>query len=187
VAARPPASYAGLFGGQKARQQKNPAQEATAMAITWKQLAIDPDGVDTMRLLKSWRWLIQGAMQPMVLTAMGDMFLQDMTGNVYWLNTIDGKLGQVATSQAEFKTMMENRENVDEWFLPNMVGELLAAGKTLGPQECYSFKKAPVLGGSFDVDNIEPCDVHVHFLTAGQIHQQQQGAAGQEPAAPTAE
>jgi hypothetical protein len=142
------------------------------MKLTWSQLAIDPASVDTVRLLKSWRWLIDGAIQPMIITAMGDMFLTDMNGVVYWLNTIDGKLGKVADTHPEFKEMRQEAENLDEWFMPGMVGELIAAGKTLGAGEVYSFKQPPVLGGSFDLENIDPCDVHVHFMMAGQLHEQ---------------
>jgi hypothetical protein len=42
----------------------------------------------------------------------------------------------------------------------------------LGKNEVYSFKKLPIIGGEYSVDNIEPTDISVHFTLTGMIHEQ---------------
>ena len=64
------------------------------------------------------------------------------------------------------------RDNANEWFVPNLVGDLLSSGKTLGPRQCFGFKIPPVLGGEIEPDNFEPTGLSVHFGILGQIHLQ---------------
>lgn len=49
---------------------------------------------------------------------------------------------------------------------------LRAAGKLLERGQVYGFEIPPVLGGSFDAENLVPSDLVVHFSLAGQIHRQ---------------
>lgn len=142
------------------------------MQITWKELTIDPDTIDSAHLLDSWRWLVEPNMQPMIVSSMGDLFLRTLEGKVYWLNTVDGQIGLAAESVAEFREEMTKREATEEWFLPGMVGQLLEAGVKLGPGECYSFTRPPILGGAFEVENVKPCSIAVHFGLMGQLHEQ---------------
>lgn len=142
------------------------------MHLTWKELTIDTEGLDVSHLLDAWRWLVDGAMQPMIITAAGDMFLRNLDGQVFWLNTIDGQLGLATESVAQFREQMTQSEFTEEWFMPGLVAQMLAAGVKLEPGQCYSFKQPPILGGSFEADNIEPCDLVVHFSMSGQIHEQ---------------
>ena len=43
---------------------------------------------------------------------------------------------------------------------------------TLKGNEVYSYKKLPVIGGEYSVDNMEPTDMSVHFAFSGQICEQ---------------
>jgi hypothetical protein len=61
---------------------------------------------------------------------------------------------------------------VDEWFIPQLVGDILALGITRASHECFGFKKPPVLGGEYDPSNFEPTDISVHFSVLGQLHEQ---------------
>ena len=49
----------------------------------------------------------------------------------------------------------EDRAETDLAEIPNLVGDLLSSGKTLGPGECFSYKVPPVLGGEIDPDNFD--------------------------------
>jgi hypothetical protein len=45
-------------------------------------------------------------------------------------------------------------------------------GKELNDGQLYSYKKLPIIGGDYTVDNFEPTDIEVHFCFAGQIFRQ---------------
>jgi hypothetical protein len=78
-------------------------------------------------LLEEWRWLLGDSMQLFLVSSMGDMFLGNPEGQVFWLDIPTGRLAQVAGSQQEFKQVMQQRENADEWFIPQLVGDLMPA------------------------------------------------------------
>jgi hypothetical protein len=63
-------------------------------------------------------------------------------------------------------------DNVDNWFLPSLIEDLLHAGKLLQANQVYSFKKLPVIGGDYSVDNLEPTNLSAHLEFIGLIHQQ---------------
>ena len=111
-------------------------------------------------------------MQLLIVSSLGDMFLANAEGRVFWLDTGAGLLQQVAGSAEDFKRLMQQRENADQWFVPQLVGDLMAAGVVLGAGQCYSYKKPPVFGGQIEPDNFEPTDLSVHFSILGQIHRQ---------------
>ena len=106
------------------------------------------------------------------ISALGDIFLLGNDGAVYWLQTDAGDLTKVADSLEQYEQFLSDEEKVDNWFLPLLVEKLLAAGKTLKENEVYSYKKLPVIGGEYSVENIEPTDMSVHFAFSGQICEQ---------------
>jgi hypothetical protein len=142
------------------------------MQITWNELTVSPDGVDLDGLLSEWRWLADESYRVVVITSLGDLFLRREDGPIFWLNTCDGTLTEVASSAEEFKQLMGRPEHANEWFVPQLVGDILTAGKGLGPGECFGYKVPPVLGGELAPDNFEPTDLQVHFGILGQIHKQ---------------
>ena len=141
------------------------------MHITWKELIVNINKHGGDDLLADWRWLLGDSMQLLVVSALGDMFLADAAGRVHWLDTGTGQLTEVAGSAEEFKRLMQQRENADQWFVPELIGDLIASGLRLGPGQCYSYKKPPVLGGEIQPRNFKPTDLSVHFSVLGQIHQ----------------
>jgi hypothetical protein len=70
-------------------------------------------------------------------------------------------LTEAATSAEEFKQLMVRPENANEWFAPQLIGDLLAQGKQLGPGECFGYKLPLVLGGEVEPENFEPIDLQV--------------------------
>ena len=48
----------------------------------------------------------------------------------------------------------------------------VAAGLTLGPSQCYSFKNPPILGGAYSVENVWPADLAVHYSFQADICKQ---------------
>jgi hypothetical protein len=129
---------------------------------------VSPDGPD---LFEDWRWLIGSEAKPFLVSSVGDAFLHDSDG-VNWLNVGDGTYTKVADSVADFQSMLAQPEKLDEWFIPQLVGDILATGLTRASHECFGFKQPPVLGGEYEPDNFETTDLSVHFSILGQIHRQ---------------
>lgn len=142
------------------------------MQIAWSDLTLSPDAIDATNLLETWRWLVEPSMQPMVVSAMGDLFLRTLEGKVYWLNTIDGQLSLAADSVAEFRENMTKPEYRDEWFLTSMIGQLKEAGVQREPSQVYAFKRPPILGGEMEVENVVVSDLLSHARFMGQLHEQ---------------
>jgi hypothetical protein len=142
------------------------------MRITWNELTVSLEGQNPDDLLSEWRWLIGEATNLFLVSSCGDMFLSDQNGHVLWLDSGTGQLQQIANSLAQFDSLRQHQQNADQWFMPQLVGDLMVTGVKLGPGECYSYKKPPILGGQIAPSNFEPTDLLVHFSTLGQIHKQ---------------
>jgi hypothetical protein len=144
----------------------------TAMHITWNELTVDFEKPGADDLLSDWRWLVGDSMRLLLVSSIGDMFLADSAGQVFWLDAGTGHLKQIAESLDEFQRLRQQRAQADEWFIPQLVGDLIASGVRLSPGQCYSYKKPPILGGQIEPDNFEPMDLSVHFSVLGQTHKQ---------------
>ena len=88
---------------------------------------------------------------------------------IYWLQTDSGDLTKVAEDLQQYQQFLDDEEKTDNWFLPSLIEKLLIAGKVLKDNEIYSYKKLPVIGGEYSIENIEPTDMSVHFAFSGQI------------------
>jgi hypothetical protein len=144
----------------------------TAMRITWNELVVDFRKHGDADLLSDWRWLVGDSVTLILVSAIGDMFLADSSGQVLWLDTGTGQLQQIASSADEFQRLRQQPDSVDQWFIPQLVGDLITGGVRLSPGQCYSYKKPPILGGEIQPANFEPMDLAVHFSVLGQIHKQ---------------
>lgn len=139
------------------------------MRITWNELTVGFDRNASDALLEEWRWLVPQDAQVFLVSSLGDLFLGDGEERIYWLDAGAARLTQVANSMEEFKRLMPQPDRVKEWFVPQLVGDLMASGKRLAPGECYSYKVPPMLNGRMEVDNFEPTDLMVHCGMLGQI------------------
>lgn len=83
------------------------------------------------------------------------------------MNTGTGELTPVAASAPEFQTLLST-DQANEWFLPELVAKLHAAGKIPGPGECFTFVTLPVFSqGHYEVSNLNPVPVREHFGVTG--------------------
>ena len=66
-------------------------------------------------------------------------------------------------------------ERADEFFLPPLIGKLIAAGKVLQPGQCYTYVTLPIFKeGSYTVENLVPMSMKEHFELTGKMHGQLQ-------------
>lgn len=144
--------------------------------MTLNDLTVNFSHLNQEAILSDWQWLIGTRKLPILLTASGDAFVQDVDdGSVHLLDTLDGKLQRVADSVDEFRPLLSDKQFVVTHFAVQMVGDLRSSGCALQRGQIYSFKHPPVLGGEIDADNIEASDIEVHFSVSGQIHRKVSG------------
>ena len=141
------------------------------MEITIDDLTVKFNQETSDNLTADWTWLIGTDKKPILVSAIGDMFLKADNENIYWLDVGQGKLKLVANDTHDFRNKLTDIEQVNEWFMIDLTIELLS-DKKLKDGQLFSFKKLPVIGGDYSVDNFEPADIEVHFCIAGQIHEQ---------------
>lgn len=141
------------------------------MKITWNDLTINFTHIDINRLIESWNWLIGNDKKPILISSIGDLFLEDQYG-IYWLNVGEGKIEKVAENETEFKSKLNDNDFVNEWFLIDLVSELKRSGLLLTEKKLYGYKILPILGGKYNPENFVLIDIEEHFELSGQIHKQ---------------
>jgi len=67
---------------------------------------------------------------------------------------------------------MQQPDHADEWFVPQLIGDLIVSGKLLTEGQCYSYELPPMLSGKMELSNFEPTDLLVHCSMFGQIGRQ---------------
>jgi len=142
------------------------------MAITMNDLTVNFSHLDRDTLLEDWQWLIGPSKLPTLLTAAGDAFIQDADdGTVHFLDVGRGEIHAVAGSDEELRSLLASKDFVVNYLAVQMVGAMMKAGRRLEPSQIYSFKVPPVLGGQYDLNNVEATEIAVHFSLAGQLHE----------------
>lgn len=140
------------------------------MSITWRDLTVSFKHLDRNKLIEDWVWLVGETALPILITSVGDIFLQESSGEVYWLITGSTEYSMVAKSMEEFKEQLNNETLVNEWFLVNLVSDLKESGLILQSGSLYGFKQLPALGGAYAIENFELTDIEVYFAVSGQIN-----------------
>jgi hypothetical protein len=135
-------------------------------------LTVNFNSDSSERLTDDWTWLIGKDKKVLLVSAIGDLFLTDSGKKVYWLDVGGGELKLIADRLQDFEEKLKNIEQVNEWFMIDLTTDLRLSDKKLKDGQIYSYKKLPILGGDYTVDNFEPTDIEVHFSFAGQIHRQ---------------
>jgi hypothetical protein len=126
------------------------------MDFEMQNLIVDIQNIDPEDICSCWQWRLQGQKGIILISKLGDMFMQGEDDCIYWLQTDSGDLTKVADSIEHFEHLLSFDENLDNWFLPGLVERLVQSGKVLKQTEVYSYKVLPVIGGEYSIDNIEP-------------------------------
>jgi hypothetical protein len=105
-------------------------------------------------------------------SSLGDVFFQQGSSEVYWLDAGTAQITRVAASREEFLELLGS-ERADEWFMAHLIEELKVAGKGLQPDYCYTYVTLPIFKeGKYEVSNLNPVPAVEHFSLTGAIHRQ---------------
>lgn len=130
-----------MAGGQWSVARKNPRSpgrlsgEKSQHMEYWFQV----HHLDVERLLANWRWLCPGPKSLVARSSFGDLFLGDEAGEIWCLDVAVGKLTKIAASEFEFRDLLGNPENRDEWFGENDERGFAAKGLAPGQNQCIGF------------------------------------------------
>jgi hypothetical protein len=121
---------------------------------------------------ESWRWSVPERVHPLLITALGDVFVLTRDSKVYFLDTENGKFDIVADSFGEWQTLLRDPQNIASWFRPQFVQQLKQRYGSLKEPYVFSPTIPLVLSGKLTPDNYTPSrwDAHLHVM--GQIHRQ---------------
>jgi hypothetical protein len=142
------------------------------MKVTWNELAVRFSGQTSDELLVEWRWMVPTSLEVRMVSALGDAFLESPAGEIFWLDVASAELTKISESTAEFDQLRQTPEHVEQWFMPQLIGDMLSSGLQLRAGECLSYKIPPTLGGSFEPDNMDISSLSVHFAALGKIQAQ---------------
>jgi len=142
------------------------------MSLHLDDLTINISNLDFADLREAWEWLICDMTEVIIISKFGDMFLKGGDGSIYWLDTAGGSLTKIAGNRVEFDSVLQEDDNINEWFLPHLIEELEESGQLLAKNQVYSFVMPPAIGGEYAAGNVKATDLSVHFAFTGQILEQ---------------
>ena len=116
----------------------------------------------------------------------GDAFVVTEDGAVSMLDVGAGSFERLADNRDHFSELLDVDNNANVWLMIPLIDECVAAGMTLAAHQCYGFKIPPVLGGKYQIDvfpasqlrnkyqidNVEPTDLAVHYGLLADIYRQ---------------
>jgi hypothetical protein len=123
-------------------------------------------------LLADWSSLIPPGSSPWLLSRFGELFFEQADRKIGMLQVSGFEYSVVAKDKKDFEEWLVDPDKMSEWFLAPLVDNLVAQGKTLKPDYCYSFKQALGLGGQLSAENVMDIPVHEHFGLWGEVYRQ---------------
>ena len=128
--------------------------------------------LDWSSLLQEWKWLVPPEFRVWMFTRSGDLFLTLPDGSISWLEVGGGELCRVANSRDDFCNKADEPGIAENWFMIPIVDQLVEMGEILKPNQCYSYRLLPIIGGSYGVENRVALPVREHFGFCGEVHRQ---------------
>jgi hypothetical protein len=124
---------------------------------------INPTGHDWNSLLASWTRPLPQSFAVWMVNHIGDVIAVAGDGAVYWLDVGTEQVAKIAASRDDFMVKINEGSNARQWLATPLIDSCVAAGMTLQPGQCYGFKVAPLLGGDYVVENMEPLALAEHY------------------------
>jgi hypothetical protein len=119
---------------------------------------------------KEWAWLLNDWVPPLpasfhvwLVNRLGDAFVVVDDGTVFRLDVGMGVCHEAARSREDFAQRLATGDHAERWLRLGLVEGCRRAGMQLRPLECYGFRIPPTLGGKYEVSNMKPTKLAVHY------------------------
>ncbi len=133
---------------------------------------IDQEGKDWNSFVADWDFVLPSSFTIWLVNRFGDIVLVLDDESVHFFDVGTGTVERVADNREHFCELIDDEDNAKNWLLINLTDACVAAGLTPGPNQCYSFKAPPILGGKYEVDNVAPTNLAVHYSFQADICRQ---------------
>ena len=133
---------------------------------------IDQEGLDWSNLLSEWTWLLPDTFTPWIVNRLGDIVVVNENETISFFDIGAGSFQQIADSRETFIRLIDEADNANHWLAIPLVNRLVQAGMILKPKTVYGFKIPPMLGGKYDIENLEITDISVHYGLLGDLYGQ---------------
>jgi hypothetical protein len=120
-------------------------------------------GKDWTRLLSYWIPPLPPRFTLWLVNRLGDVFVTVESNAVVKLDVGTGSCVEVARNREHFAQLLDTADHADQWLRIRLTDACRRAGMNLGPYECYGFKIPPTLGGQYEVSNLVPTNLAVHY------------------------
>lgn len=135
---------------------------------------IAPEDKDWRKLLSFWTPPLPPQFNMWLVNRLGEVFAVAADQSVLYLDVGMGTCTTLAANQSQFAKLLETGNNADRLLRINLVNDCRKAGMTLEPFECYGFKLPPTLGGRYEVSNLVPTNLLVHYSYQAYICKQEE-------------
>jgi hypothetical protein len=134
---------------------------------------IDQAGKDWGAMLGDWMPPLPSSFTLWIVNRFGDAFVVlEEDNSVHMLDVGSGTFARVADDRSHFADLLDADDNAANWLLTSLVDACREAGMALSASQCYGFKIPPVLGGKYEVSNVVPIDLAVHYSLLADIYKQ---------------
>jgi hypothetical protein len=130
--------------------------------LTWNDLLIQsiPES-DARTWLGYWSGIVGGRVAPVFMSKFGDWFLRRPDGGTDELSVIEGTYSSVASTPAEFESLVNSQAWQEQHLLSFQVGQLHERGIIPQAGQCYAFAPHPALLGRIDIERVLLMDIGV--------------------------
>ena len=137
-----------------------------------KDYLIPQAGKDWRALLSGWLEVLPPSFTLWMVNRFGDLFVVLDDGSVCMLDVGVGSFKRLANSRSHFASLIDVGDNANHWLMIPLVKACVAAGLTLGPNQCYGYDIPPVLGGQYQPGNVSVTDIAGHYAFLADIYRQ---------------
>ncbi len=127
---------------------------------------------DMPRMLKEWQWLIPKDHTPLFISVLADWVLGAPDGSLWHLSILEGDYTKIAADGNEYNQLNKS----DQWLNTTFAADwqIIAARRDLFPtdDQCIGWQIHPLLGGQFQIENLQLFDMYVYQMIMGQFHRQ---------------
>jgi hypothetical protein len=78
----------------------------------------------------------------------------------------------LASSDDEFFDLLQDEDLANDWFLMGLVNEFREHHGAVPPGKCLGFKKLPIFGADYVIENIAAYSIDEYWAFCGDIHHQ---------------
>jgi len=137
-----------------------------------RDYVIVPDGHNWAALLKDWRPLLPIRYTVWMANLFGHVFVILDDESVHVLDIEMASFDRLAKSREEFRELLKQNDNFNQWYMAVLVDRCVDAGMSLKSGQCYGFVIPTILGGAYDVNNIKPMPMTEYYGFTASIHAQ---------------